>query len=90
MDAKVLFREYLNNSFPNASLLMFDSPDFPNIVSGKTYPYMKQLFLQYSGGADRAEGGLPDQRRLSVYLLSDSADSDSSKGIRDGLLLSEK
>lgn len=46
VDAKVLFREYLNNSFPNASLLMFDSPDFPNIVSGKTYPYMKQLFLQ--------------------------------------------
>lgn len=45
IDTNRLFKEYLIPEFPQAPLFMFDSPDFPNIVSGKDYPELKNLFL---------------------------------------------
>lgn len=46
IDTNRLFREFLAVEVPAAPILMFDSPDFPNIISGKKHPELKQLFLQ--------------------------------------------
>ena len=45
IDTNRLFKEYLVPEFMQAPLFMFDSPDFPNIVSGRKYPELKNLFL---------------------------------------------
>ncbi|RHP33586.1 AraC family transcriptional regulator [Lachnotalea sp. AF33-28] len=46
IDTQRLFKEYLHGELPNASLLMFDSPDFPNIISVQSYPHMRLLLQQ--------------------------------------------
>lgn len=45
IDTNRLFQEYLAVEVPHAALLMFDSPDFPNIISGKNHPKLRYLFL---------------------------------------------
>lgn len=45
VDTERLFHEYLSVDFEKRSLLMFDSPDFPNIVSGRENPELKNLLL---------------------------------------------
>lgn len=45
IDTSRLFKEYLTADFSEIPVLMFDSPDFPNIISGRKNPRLKELFL---------------------------------------------
>ena len=54
IDVPRLFQD-MKIDYPNQNLLMFDSADFPNIISGSRYPELKILFAMIMRELDNRE-----------------------------------